>query len=255
MDTYITKSFRAIEQTLRDIRPELLKNHGVIVHDKKEDASVVTELDKRVELELKNALRILDESIGFYGEEFGVEGNTETFWTIDPIDGTEAFIRGMPFCTNMLCLISDGEPQAALIYNFVLDELYTAIKDKGAYLNGIPIYVSSRNIKHACVEFEIKPTSFENREKYFAIPRYSNVKFAAAGFGFCLVASGRIEARVTYDSFGKIWDYAPGVLLVKEAGGYVSNIGTSEYDYKNLNLIASNKHVYNDLVEFFSTKA
>lgn len=252
MEQYIEKSLDVIEQTLRKVRPELLVSYGVIGHELKDDMSVVTELDRHVETELKVALRPLDLNVGFYSEEFGQEGSDETFWTIDPIDGTEAFIRGLPFCTNMLCLIRAGEAEASVIYNFVTDELYIAVKDKGATLNGRPIAVSARTIIQAGIEYETKTTVLENRVSYFDAPGYMRYAFACAGYGFCQVAKGAIEARIQNDAHGKIWDYAPGALLVSEAGGRVANINSNAYDYKNLNFIASNQLVFDDLMAHFS---
>lgn len=252
MDSYIEKSIVAIERVLRQVKPELMQNYGVIGHELKDDLSAVTELDKHVETILKDALRPLDESVGFYGEEFGREGNTSLFWTIDPIDGTEAFIRGVPFCTNMLCLISNGQPKATVIYNFVLDELYIAVSGKGATLNGAVLSVSSRKISHAAIEYETKAETVKNRESYHALPSYLRYKFAASGFGFCQVAKGSIEARVVNNGFGKVWDYAPGALLVKEAGGRVANIGKDTYDYTDLDFVASNQIVFDELMAHFS---
>jgi myo-inositol-1(or 4)-monophosphatase len=252
MEKYVKDSLTVIERTLRRLRPELLRSFGAVEHSLKSDLSVVTDLDKRVETQLKDALRPLDASVGFYGEEFGQEGSDKVFWTIDPIDGTEAFIRGMPFCTNMLCLISDGMPEASLIYNFVLDELFIAVKGKGATLNGIAISVSNRSLKHGAIEYETKAASLQNRESYFTAPTYMRYVFSVAGYGFCQVAKGAIEARIQNDAHGKIWDFAPGALLVKEAGGRVININSDSYDYKNLNFIASNQVVFDELMAHFS---
>jgi len=158
---YIEKALPLIEQTLRELRSELMTHYGVIEHEKKQDNTSVTALDMRAEEILKTAITSLGYDVGFYGEEFGITGNTDTFWTIDPIDGTEAFLRGMPFCTNMLCLIHDGQLEASIIYSFPLDEMYRAVKGHGATCNGEPITVSDRYIQHASIEFEIQPTSQE----------------------------------------------------------------------------------------------
>src|ERR1039457_4141805 len=153
-DSYVDAAFAVIKETLDSVKPELLKNYGLIRHGLKHDDSMVTKLDMQIETVLKEALKPLDTEVGFYGEEYGPEGNQETFWTIDPIDGTDGFVRGMPFCTNMVCLISNGQPVASLIYNFVLDELFTATKGQGAFLNGKPIKVSDKPIEYAAIEYE-----------------------------------------------------------------------------------------------------
>jgi fructose-1,6-bisphosphatase/inositol monophosphatase family enzyme len=251
-EDYIADTLAVIEQVLRSVRPELLENYGLIDHDIKPDDSLVTRLDKEIESNLKNALKPLDQNVGFYGEEYGLEGSQNTFWTIDPIDGTDAFIRGMPFCTNMTCLISDGQPIASLIYNFVLDELFTAIMDKGAFLNGKPTSVSEKLIEYAAIEYESHYEVSELRKNYVEIPRYRTYRFSAAGYGFTQVARGALEARVQHNPYGNIWDYAPGALLVREAGGMVANIGSSTYDYNNTSFIASNQQVHDQLQKAFA---
>jgi len=250
----VNATLEAIHAKLLELRPTLLANHGTIAHVKKADNSSLTELDMQVEKKLTATIKEVDSAVGFFGEEYGQQGNPDRFWTIDPIDGTEAFIRGLPFCTNTLAYIEDGEVQAAVIYNFVLDEYYQAIKGNGATCNGTPIHVSKRDISHACIEFEIRHTEQANRDMYFELPKFSMVKFSAAGFGFCQVARGRTEARVSYNAYGKIWDYAPGSLLVAEAGGIVANVGHDKYYYKNRDIIASNKKVHTNLQDYFKQK-
>ena len=254
LEEYVITALGAIKGTLYSNREELMAHYGIIEHEKKADNSSVTHLDKHLEIELKKSIANIDTSIGFYGEEFGKEGNEDRFWTIDPIDGTESFIRGLPFCSSMLCLIVDGRLVASVIYNFPQDEMFEAINGKGATCNDKKLQVSDRQMGHASIEFEIVPSSQQNRDLFFDLPRLINVKFTAAGFGFCQVAKGAIEARVQYDAYGKVWDYAPGALLVKEAGGVVANINSNSYDYKNLNFIASNRHVYDELQHFFVSK-
>ncbi len=250
----VKDTLQAIHAKLQELRPALLANHGTIAHVKKADNSSLTELDMQVEKELIATIKSADSTVGFFGEEYGQQGSTDRFWTIDPIDGTEAFIRGLPFCTNMLAYIDHGEVQAAVIYNFVLDEYYQAIKGQGATCNGVPIHVSKRDISHACIEFEIRHTEQADRDMYFELPKFSTVKFSAAGFGFCQVARGSTEARVSYNAYGKIWDYAPGSLLVAEAGGIVANVGHDKYTYENRDLIASNAVVHGKLQEYFKHK-
>ena len=253
MEVSIETSLAAVKAKLHELRPLLVASHGRISHTKKTDNSSLTELDLHVEKELKQTIAAVDPTVGFYGEEFGQEGNEERFWTIDPIDGTEAFIRGLPFCCNMLAYIESGEVVASVIYNFPLDDYYVAIRGKGSFCNDQPIHVSDRDISHACVEFEIRVADSTDQSIYFGIPRFSMVKFSAAGYGFCQVARGRTEARLSYHAYGKIWDYAPGTLLVEEAGGMVANIGQTKYSYHNSNIIASNATIHNDLHNFFNS--
>ena len=91
----------------------------------KEDQSVVTQLDIDTEASIEKKLRTHDSAIGFAGEESGVRTKADRFWLLDPIDGTQHFLRGIPFCTTMLALIEDRQVVLSVIYNFVTGELFT----------------------------------------------------------------------------------------------------------------------------------
>lgn len=239
---YLQEALTVVETVFRDARPKLVESYGQVAYEEKVDKSAVTELDTWVEGKLHDALLKFDESAGFYGEETGRSGNHETFWLVDPIDGTECFVRGLPYCTNMAALIHDGEPVVSIIYNFVNDEMFTAIKGAGAYKNGIPIRVSDRMADRSLVYVESKEFSLvRDYAKPYGITCLTAVY--SAGHFFTLVAEGKVEGCIRYEGYGKSYDYAPGALLIQEAGGIAMNIGSSTYDYTNLNFVAANKHV------------
>ena len=211
---------------------------------------IVTKLDRDVEQYLREEFRKLDPSIGFVGEEFGGDRTVEKFWLVDPIDGTPHFVRGMPFCTTMVALIDKGEVVFSAVYSFAEDIMYHAEKGKGAFANGKKISVSDRPLTHSVVILETrleKPANREIRDKLHG--KCWLMQIACAGYELALVATGRIEGRIAADGFGKDYDYAPGSLLVQEAGGYVYNLGSDSYDYKNGNFIAGNKHLVEGLTE------
>ncbi len=89
-------------------RPAVLAAYGNITEDIKNDHTPVTAMDIRLETELRPILEKFAPGIGFEGEETGKTGNSETFWLVDPIDGTESFIRGLPFMRHMVTLIDGG---------------------------------------------------------------------------------------------------------------------------------------------------
>lgn len=231
----------------------LLPYWGNIRETTKKDGSshsVVTELDLSIERFLRDAVKKLDPSAEFSGEEYGGTRDASRFWLCDPIDGTAHFIRGLPFCSVMLALIEDGKVNFSAIYDFIKDDMYHAIRGGGAFKNDEPIHVSERPLEEAYIAFETridKPVNYQLFQKI----RETSVLFhtITAGYEFALVASGKLEARMCLDPWGKDWDYAPGSLLVSEAGGVVANIGSSSYDYRNLNLIAANPLVYRALTE------
>lgn len=119
-----------------------------VVHQKSDVAAdVVTDLDRKTEEFLSEKLRAADASIDFYGEENGGNDKAERLWICDPIDGTAHFVRGLPFCTTMLCLVENKEVVFSVIYDFVRDDIYWAEKGRGAWRNDKTIDVSNRRTK------------------------------------------------------------------------------------------------------------
>lgn len=130
------------------------------------------------------------------------------------------------------------------------DVMYHAVRGRGAYRNGKPIHVSSRPLKGSYMGWETYIDKPENLKTHLALSSTSSFfKSICAGMEFAMVAMGKLEGRVCFDPYGKDYDFAPGSLLVSEAGGIVANIGSSDYDYTDLNFIAANPVVYKELTE------
>ena len=246
----------AIDNALREAGEELRRNFGQFepsqLKYKSDRASeVVTAFDVSTEELIRDRLHTVEPSISFVGEETGGDRNTERFWMVDPIDGTAHFIRGIPFCTTMLALIEGGIVTYAAIYNFAVDDMYIAERGGGATLNGKSMQVSNRELKGAYLGYETQVSKEENREVQRKV--YSHgvalVKTISAGYEFCLVASGKLDGRIQLEPYGNDYDFAAGSLLVSEAGGVVANIGSTEYDYTNLNFLATNPVVFEQLTK------
>jgi myo-inositol-1(or 4)-monophosphatase len=213
-------------------------------------ADVVTEIDQKVEQYLKEELAKIMPGVAFVGEEYGGDRTSDCFWLVDPIDGTGHFVRGIPFCTTMIALINAGQVVFSAIYDFVNDDMYYAELGKGAYVNEVKISVSVRPLHMAYLSLETNTSSPKNLELLSQIRNRANfVNTISSGFEFILVATGRIEGRLMHEPFGRDYDFAPGSLLVSEAGGIVRNFNSETYDYTNLNFIASNPTVYKELIE------
>lgn len=212
--------------------------------------NIVTKLDIETEEFLADRLKKYYPSIGFKGEEFGLREVADSFWLVDPIDGTGYFVRGIPGCTNMIALIDSGEVIFSAIYDFVNDNLYHAQKNRGAFCNNTKIHVSNRTIKEAYLYLEC---DFEkdNFSKYIQLSKLCMILSSGypPGFEYAMVASGKIEGRINFNPSGCDYDFAPGTFLVKEAGGIVTNIGSDKFDYTNLNSISTNKEVYEALTK------
>lgn len=245
----ISKAFEQIEKYLRDKRESVVSIAGKVAVEMKSDDSPVTAVDKEIESDLRKILNNINPDIGILGEEQGGDDNKSDFWTIDPIDGTSHFIRGNPFYTCMVGLILDNQPRAGLIYNFENDEIFIAPSLNQAYCNGEIIHVSDRPIDKAMIEIECRLDSQKSLKMLNAVTEGTEeqVYFFGAGHGFTQVASGRIEARIQIEPKGKLYDFLPGLILVQAAGGAVSTIGQEGWDWRNLESIASNSVISNDL--------
>lgn len=233
---------KRIHMLLLELRPQLLEAHGSIEHRLKDDKSVVTVMDLMVENRLRELCRELDPAIGFGGEETGVDLTQTTFWLTDPIDGTEAFIRGLPFSTNMIALIHNGQVVMSVIYNFSLDEYFVAIRGHGATRNGHAIHVSKRPLKQSFVVLNgFHQLNVPLRPQVSGIP-----KMHASGYELSAVAAGALDGAIVGGTKGA-WDHAPGTLLILEAGGRVENIGSADYDYTNFHYVAANPVNFDEL--------
>lgn len=210
----------------------------------------VTKLDREVEVFLREELNKIYPDIGFVGEEFGGDRDSGKFWIADPIDGTALYIKGIPFCTTMLALIENGQVIFSVIYDFVNDIMYHAERGKGAYKDGVWIHVSNREAKDAYLGWESHLDKPENMKILLELRKLGGLmKLMCCGAEYAMIAEGKLEGRVTFDPWGKDYDYAPGSLLVQEAGGIVANHGSKTYDYRNYNFIAANPSLYKKLTE------
>lgn len=257
---YTGKVREIMSKTYNDVLAPILKESGEILSGsfgrvgalrQKTDSfvDVVTELDLKIEELIIDRLRKYDPSIPCVGEESGGKF-AERMWLIDPIDGTGHFIRGIPFCTTMIALIEKGEVVFSVIHDFVRGDVYSAEAGKGSNRNKEPIRVSSRPIRQAYISLESVLKTPEQVYKFRVLQKKCAIMHTInCGYEFALVASGKIEGRISLNPYGQVWDYAAGALLVKEAGGRVMNIGKNSYDYKNLDFLAVNGIVYEELTK------
>jgi fructose-1,6-bisphosphatase/inositol monophosphatase family enzyme len=251
-DKELHEALQVAIKATRSAGLQLMPYYGNVEAQSKGDgcsgAGVVTELDRKTEHFLEAELSKYSKDIGFRGEEYGVRSKADTTWLVDPIDGTEHFIRGIPFCTTMVSLVCDGDVVVSVVHNFVNNITYWAVKGGGAFCNGKEIHVSERPLKKAFVSFETNLNKPENLAKFLAL-RQQTVILATinCGFEFAMIASGKLDARIGLDPYGEDWDFAPGSLLVAEAGGIIANIGKSSYNYQNHDFIIANQVVYKEL--------
>lgn len=214
-------------------KEELLKDFGHSEYEYKEDGSVVTPADlamqNRLERELKEHWPMY-ETLGEEmtdGQQLAVidaatAGKTEGYWCIDPLDGTSNYAANLPFFAVSIALIIDNQQQLGLIYDPVRDEMFTAIKGKGAYLNDE--LIAHDNLKSMANKPIVAEIDLKRLPEKLAIKLVTESIFASqrnigsSAIDWCWMAAGRFD--IYLHGGQKLWDYAAGSLIFREAGGY-----------------------------------
>ena len=193
-------------------------------HEKKEIISedgrdIKLEIDQKSEQLIRKVL--VQTNISILGEELGGEENDELLWVIDPIDGTANYFRGLDQCCISIALMKDRKALIGIIYNFNTNEMYSAVKDHGAFLNGKPIFVSDiRERKKASLTTGFPASeSLESSMKFLeGLNEWKKIRmFGSAALSCAYVASGKCDFYAEKGVF--LWDFAAGICLVEESGG------------------------------------
>ena len=213
----------------------LVRDFGEIENlqvSKKGPADFVTTADKKAEEVLVAGLTKARPRFGFLLEEGGkIEGaDTSNRWIIDPLDGTTNFLHGIPHFSISIALERDGEPVAGVIYEPITDQMFWAEKGQGAYLNGRRIRVSARRrLEESLFATGIPFAGKQDHDRFLsqlkAVMAVSAGvrRFGSAALDLAYVAAGRYEG---FWEFGlHPWDIAAGIVLVREAGGFGTDIG------------------------------
>jgi myo-inositol-1(or 4)-monophosphatase len=172
-------------------------------------------------------------------------------WIVDPLDGTKEFISEIPEFCVCIALVEDGAPRIAVEFNPVRDELFTARKGSGAFLNGQPIHVSQQvDLRHASV---LASRSEEARGEWESYKSRMRVELTGSvAYKFALVASGAHDATFTLTPKNE-WDVCAGTLLVAEAGGMVTDPDGRAIRFNNRDtllpgLVASNQVLHRSIL-------
>ena len=234
---------------------QILKEH--FKHVKKGDIELkgvkdfVTYVDKQSEERIREFLLKMYPEHAFLGEEEGVSGkkDSEYVWIVDPLDGTKNYINGFEIFAVSVALQYNNEIIAGSIYIPMLDKLYWAGKNLGAYMNGEKISVSNRTKEYAVVATGFPFRYVEEVDIYLKAFREAMLTFSAVRRPGAAAVDLALTAEGVFDGFFEmklsVWDIAAGYLLVKEAGGIFSNFEGKEV--LDGNVIAGNSHIYNDL--------
>ena len=250
----ICSMIRAAE---REAAKLMLEAHGVIAENKTGSRDVVTEYDRRVQLLLEARIRTALPEAKFFCEEMNEQCDlgAEHVFIIDPIDGTMNFVRGFSRSCISVAYRSNGVLSAGVIYNPYLDEMFSAVVGEGAYLNGRPIRVDESPLSQGVACFgtapyipELTERTFQTAEKLFRTTLDVRREGAAA-LDLCSVAAGRAVLYVELSLC--LWDYAAGMLIVREAGGVCLTEDGNElpFDGSRSSLLAGGKRAVKEYLE------
>ena len=199
-------------------------------HEKTSAADLVTEYDLAVEAFLKEQLPPLCPGAIFFGEEEAENADPSRGWAfiVDPIDGTTNFVRGLRQSAISVALARDGQVEYAVVFDPYKNEMFSARRGGGAFLNGAPIRVSEKPLAEGIFGMG---TAIYRREYLEPTMRVTEQLFrracdfrrlGAAALDLCDVACGRVELFFEYSLCP--WDFAAGSLIITEAGGHISTL-------------------------------
>ena len=215
------------------------------------DVAVENFLKKKFSKKFKDFNLIAEES-----DNANIEFNNSII--IDPIDGTTNFVNGVPHTAISVGVYKNKKPYLAVVYNPILDELYTAKIGKGAYLNGKKLKVSNENdFQKSLLATGFPYTSNTNEDDLndvlkkikLILPLCQDLRrLGAASLDLCYIAKGTFEGY--YEMNLKAWDVSAGILILTEAGGVVSNINGDEYTlFEDKYLVASNGKIHKKFIK------
>ena len=216
----------------------------------------VTMTDKKVEKILIDELLKARSNYSILSEEIGEIKNDEEFrWIIDPIDGTSNFLHGIPHFGISVALEKNKEIICGIIFDPIKNEIFSTEKGNGSYLNNQRIRVSSRKKLEDCILFtggprqasKNKEVTLEEYKKFSSKVFIPIRKMGSAALDMAYVAAGRCDG--CWHRELHYWDIAAGILLVKEAGGFVTDfIGTDKY-IENKTILAANSRINEAMIE------
>jgi myo-inositol-1(or 4)-monophosphatase len=223
--------------------------------DEKAHNDFVTKVDQETEHEIISTILHAHPDHSFLGEETGLTGNNpDNQWIIDPLDGTNNYIHGFPQFAISIAFKHKGRIEQGVIYDPIRDELFTASRGEGAKLNKHRMRVSQcERLDKALVGTGFPYKNPEMVAHYFQAlqtlyPKVSDIRRAgSAALDLAYVAAGRLDAHWEFGL--KEWDIAAGVLLIREAGGLISDFAGTDNYFKNGNIIASTPKIFKTILQ------
>jgi myo-inositol-1(or 4)-monophosphatase len=254
----------AVEIVLRAGEIQLSRQESGFTIDKKGAIDLVTEVDLECERMCRSVIaeRFPDHDV--LAEELssgpGEEARSRHRWVFDPLDGTTNYAHGLPIFCASLSLEIDGRAEVAAIFDPTRQELFTAERGAGAYLNGVPLNVSKTGVLLDALlvtgfPYDVQRRAEELLQLFGAFLSTARAvrRLGSAALDLCYVANGRFDGF--WEQHLKPWDVSAGVLIVEEAGGNVTGMDGSPFNPASAHLVASNGHLHRQMLAVIADSA
>lgn len=225
---------------------------------KKNHADFVSEVDHAAEQAIIQTLREAYPDHAILAEESGSQGESDFLWIIDPLDGTTNFLHGLPQFAVSIALQHKGIITQAVVYDPVKNELFTATRGRGAFLNDKRLRVTKRlHLLDSLIGTGFPYSQFEHIDAYLGILKDLMQKTAglrrpgSAALDLAWLAAGRYDGF--FETGLKPWDMAAGCLLVTEAGGMISDLSGNDSHLKTGHVCAGNPNIHPLLLQLIAT--
>lgn len=256
MNPILNTAFKAARKAGRIIVHALDNLEKISIFEKNHN-DFVTEIDKQSEQEIIKIIHKAYPDHAILCEESGRSGDNDYTWIIDPLDGTTNFIHGYPHFSISIAMQYKNKIEYGLVYDPVRQEVFTATRGGGAYCNNKRIRVSKRN----SIDSSLIGTAFaQNQDDY--VKNYIKIlpillpitaalrRSGSSALDLAYVAAGRLDGIFEFNL--SIWDMAAGIVLVKEAGGLVSDFNGGEEYLQKGTIVAGTPKIYKSLLQIIN---
>ncbi|ANA40869.1 MULTISPECIES: inositol monophosphatase family protein [Geobacter] len=249
--TYLAVAAEAARRAGKLQRERLWTDHDIRY---KGEIDLVTEVDEACEELIVATIRAAFPDHDILAEEQTRETGTSRYrWIVDPLDGTTNYAHGFPWFCVSIALEIDGEMAVGVVYQPVMDELFSAVKGEGAFVNGRPIHVSSRAPLNQCLlatgfPYDRTRGNENNIDNFYCFQFAARAvrRAGAAALDLACVAAGRLDGY--WELKLKPWDVAAGCLLVTEAGGRVTTHNGDPFSVSEHRILASNGLIHDEML-------
>jgi len=236
---------------------KLLKDHLLTDFsvEHKGEVDLVTEMDRSAQDLIQQEILLKYPDHGILAEEdLDIPGSEEFLWIVDPLDGTTNYAHRFPIFSVSIAVAYKKETLCGVVYNPVSEEMFTAIRGEGANLNTLPINVSETSrlddsLLGTGFPYNIRESTQTNLDHFgkFALRTQGIRRCGSAALDLCFVACGRLDGF--WELNLKPWDIAAGTLIVREAGGVITDFEGNELLLDGSRILASNGHIHSRMME------